>query len=116
MLGCVRHEVELPADVLTKDEIVPVLVDIHLVEGARSGKLVLGDTNQLPDYYARVYEKHNITAEEFRKSFDWYAQNPIQAKEVYAAVIEELSIMESEVKMKTKEAHENQQKQLEDPE
>jgi len=112
LFGCVRHEVQLPPDVLSKDEMVPILVDIQLVEGSRSGKLVLGDTNKLPDYYARVYEKHHITAQEFRKSFDWYSKNPAEAKKVFEKVIEELSILESEIKMKNKEAHEKQQKEL----
>ena len=73
------------------------MVDIHLIEGARSGTLVLGDTNSLPDYYAKIYQKHNISEAKFRESFDWYTKNPEKLKLVYEAVIVELTKKEAEI-------------------
>jgi len=76
------------------------MTDIHLVEGARSGTLFLGDTNALPDYYARIYQKHNVTEAEFKANFTWYATYPEEMKKVYDAVLVNLSKREEEVKEK----------------
>jgi len=94
MIACVKHDVKLPAGYINEQDMVPILVDIHLIEGARSGKLVLGDTNSLPDYYAKIYEKHNITEAEFKESFAWYTEHPEKLKAVYEEVIVSLSKLE----------------------
>ena len=96
--ACIDHTVKLPKGYLSHDEMVPIMVDIHLVEGARSGKLMLGDTNHLPDYYAKVYEKHNVSEQTFKESFDWYTRHPQLLKPIYNEAIEQLSILEAEVK------------------
>jgi hypothetical protein len=101
LAACVEQEVTLPVGYLEQEQMVEMLVDIHLVEGARSGTLVLGDTNRLPDYYARIYEKHGTTEEAFKTSFDWYTQHPEKMKAVYEEVIVELSKLEEEVKAKS---------------
>lgn len=102
LISCVDHSVKLPAGYISEQDLVPVLVDIHLVEGARSGKLVLGDTNKLPDYYAKIYQKHNITETEFKESFAWYTQHPEMLKAVYEEVIVSLSKLEEEVNARKK--------------
>ena len=98
--ACVDKVVDLPEGYLSKEEMVDIMVDIHLVEGARSGTLLLGDTNKLPDYYARIYEKYGLTEAEFKTNFDWYTQHPQQLKEVYEEVIVELSKLEEEIRVK----------------
>ncbi len=97
-VGCIDHAVALPEGYLTQEEMIPIMVDIHLVEGARSGKLVLGDTNDLSDYYARIYQKYGISEKEFKESFYWYTQHPEELNKVYEASIEQLSILEAEIK------------------
>lgn len=101
LTACVEQEVTLPEGYLEQEQLVDMLVDIHLVEGARSGTLVLGDTNRLPDYYARIYEKYGTTESDFKTSFDWYTQHPEKMKAVYEEVIVELSKLEEEVKAKS---------------
>jgi hypothetical protein len=98
--ACVDHEVELPDGMLSHQEMVDILVDIHVVEGARSGTLILGDTNSIPDYYSRIYLKHNTTERDFKSSFDWYTHHPEKLKLVYEDVIVALSKLEEEVKEK----------------
>jgi hypothetical protein len=100
-VACVDHEVEIPSDVIGHQQMVDILVDIHVVEGARSGTLILGDTNSIPDYYARIYLKHGTTEQDFKTSFDWYTQHPEKLKLVYEDVIVALSKLEEEVKAKS---------------
>ncbi len=100
--SCVNHEEILPKGYLTEAQMLPIMVDIHLIEGARSGTLVLGDTNALPDYYAKIYQKHNITDSAFKANFAWYTAHPEKLKAIYEAVIVELSVKEEEVKANLK--------------
>ena len=55
---------------------VPILVDVISWRGARNGALILGDTNGIEDYYAKVYEKHGITEASFKRSFKFYNGEP----------------------------------------
>lgn len=101
--ACVDKSVDVPEGYISKEKMVDIMVDIHLVEGARSGNLLLGDTNKLPDYYARIYEKYDLTEAEFKTNFNWYTQHPKELKAVYEEVIVELSKLEEEIKVKDKE-------------
>jgi len=103
LTACVDQTVQLPDGYIPQEKMVDIMVDIHLVEGARSGTLLLGDTNKLPDYYAHIYEKYDITEEQFKTSFDWYSQHPVQLKAVYDEVIVELSKLEEEIRVKKKD-------------
>ncbi len=98
--ACVDHEVRVPPGMLSHQEMVDILVDVHVIEGARSGTLILGDTNSIPDYYSRIYLKHNTTEQDFKTSFDWYTHHPKKLKMVYEDVIVALSKLEEEVKAK----------------
>jgi hypothetical protein len=98
VMACEDHDVHLPEGYLPQEKMVDLMVDIHLVEGARSGNLLLGDTNALPDYYAHIYKKYGLTAEAFKENFYWYAQNPTEMKAVYEEVIVALNKLEEEVK------------------
>jgi len=101
--GCIDRKAVLPDGYISQGQMVEIMTDIHLVEGARSGTLLLGDTNALPDYYARIYQKHHVTEDNFKQSFAWYAQNPEELKIVYEKVLVNLSKLEEEVKMKQDE-------------
>ena len=53
-IGCASPEVKIPQNVLTPEQMMPIMVDIHVIEGARNGAIMLGDTNGIEDYYAKV--------------------------------------------------------------
>lgn len=102
LASCVNHEVKLPKGYISEKDMALILVDVHLVEGARSGTLVLGDTNSLPDYYAKIYEKHHVTEANFKESFNWYTAHPEKLKAIYEEVIVSLSKLEEEVNARKK--------------
>lgn len=85
--SCVK--VEVPPDVLDRDAMAALLADIHLLEGRRVGDRVLYTENALiKDYYARIFEKHNITEEQYRRSHYFYTQYPELFSQVYDRTIE----------------------------
>ena len=65
-----------PWGILSHDEMVVVLLDVHVAEAAM--KIVDSSAKRIEkqEYYNTVFEKHNITKEQFDKSLDWYARHP----------------------------------------
>jgi len=92
MGSCGRPEAQIPSTVLSSDAMIPVLVDVHVAEGARNGALILGDTNGIEDYYAKIYEKHEITEEQFKESFAFYSLHPDIFIPIYEAVLDSLKV------------------------
>lgn len=89
-IGCASPEVQIPETVLTPEQMMPIMVDIHVIEGARNGAIMLGDTNGIEDYYAKVYEKHGITEDQFKSSFAFYSDNPTVFIPIYEEVLDSL--------------------------
>ena len=89
-IGCASPEVQIPETVLTPEQMMPIMVDIHVIEGARNGAIMLGDTNGIEDYYAKVYEKHGITEDQFKSSFAFYSDNPTVLIPIYEEVLDSL--------------------------
>ena len=89
-IGCASPEVKIPQNVLTPEQMMPIMVDIHVIEGARNGAIMLGDTNGIEDYYAKVYEKHGITEDQFKSSFAFYSDNPTVFIPIYEEVLDSL--------------------------
>lgn len=92
LTACSSKEVSVPEDVIPAKQMVPILVDVHIVEGARNGALILGDTNGIEDYYAKVYEKHGITEASFKRSFKFYNGEPELFIPIYEKVLDSLKI------------------------
>ena len=89
-VGCASPEVKIPENIFTQEQMMPIMVDIHVIEGARNGSIMLGDTNGIEDYYAKVYEKHGITEDQFKSSFAFYSDNPTVFIPIYEEVLDSL--------------------------
>lgn len=86
-----------PDWVLSPDSITPVIVDLHLVEGARIGRKVLGDTTLIDHFYDKIWQKHGLTRARFDSNFRYYSQYPKVMDGIYDDVIEELNKMEANI-------------------
>lgn len=95
LVSCQRpDEVIIPSDTLSQDEMVTILTDIHLVEGAKVGNKIMGDTIAAPVYFNKVYKKHGITEAKFEEDFRFYSEHPKLMIKVYERVIENLNKIE----------------------
>jgi len=90
MVSCNTNEANIPPNILSDHAMIPIMVDIHVVEGARNGALILGDTNGIEDYYDKIYRKHHITEQQFKESFDFYSSNPDIFIPIYEKVLDSL--------------------------
>ena len=92
LAGCGR-----PWGVLSQDEMVAVLLDVHLAEAAMKVVDVSAKRIEKQEYYNEVFEKHNTTKELFEKSLDWYARHPKLLMEVYDEVKKEAEYLQERV-------------------
>jgi len=91
--------------VIPRDELVPVLVDIHLLDGAvRHARYK--DEIQMPDNmdtYEYVLEKHGYTQAQFDSSMNYYSRDPRRFEQIYQEVLARLNRMETEVREEKEE-------------
>lgn len=86
----------VPDDVIPRDSMVSALVDLHLIEGAKVGQKVMGDTVKINTYYAKMYQKYGVTRKQFEKSFKFYSEHPDDMNKMYQEVIERLNKIQQE--------------------
>jgi len=97
-ISCSQKKLESkPSGLLSKDKMTDVLVDIHLAEGAadnrklKSGQIDLMMTTR----YKELFQKHEITYEEFKVSYDYYMNHAEELAEIYTEVVNKLTTRES---------------------
>jgi len=87
------------SDIIPEEDLVPLLVDIHLSEGL----LILSKVRKkYPgrdsiSNYIDVINKHGFEKEDFDRTFNFYSNKPDELDEIYELVISELSKMEGRI-------------------
>jgi len=92
ILGSCQSNNEIPKDVLPRETVKKILVEANKVEGALKTNFILGDSAKqvAPTLYAEIYERYETTAEEFKKSIDWYFEHPEILEEIQKEVVAKL--------------------------
>jgi hypothetical protein len=86
----------LPADsVIQHDEMVKILVDMHLVEAALDlQRTRAADTPQLTqNYYQWLCRKYHISFHRLRENINYYKMDPASIGKIYKEVSKELNDM-----------------------
>jgi hypothetical protein len=104
LLSC-TSETELdvkPADLISEEKMIDVLIDVHITESALSLKNFNRDSSlKLFSYYKEdVFKEHQISEKQFQESFDYYARHSKQFDRMYAVIIDSLTVKEATGKLK----------------
>lgn len=90
----------IPDDVLPKEQMAKVMVDVHLLEASMNlnayNPQMAVIANNVIEFDVDVLKKNNISREQYNKSFEFYSRNPRLLAEVYDLVMNELSRMQAE--------------------
>lgn len=89
------NEVKIPDDILSKEKMAEVMVDIHLLEATMN--MNIAATDKASPTAVDVFKKHDITKEQYQESFVFYTEHPEVFTEVYQLVLNDLSKMQAEV-------------------
>lgn len=95
-VGCGYAPPDIPEHLPEPDKMTDILLDIHLVEGAKTGQTIVGDTLVADYYYASVYKKYGISREILDEAIAFYTEHPKIMEPMYDQIIERLSIMDAE--------------------
>jgi hypothetical protein len=83
-----------PDGLLTEDEMVPVLKDLHIAYAGVD--LTVSDLKERSARYAEVNQmvlsKYNLDQQQFDNSYDYYQHNPYLMDTIYIKVIDELNM------------------------
>ena len=76
------------------------MTDVQLLEATSRKKLIRdGDPKgRVSQFYGQLFDKHQITQEEFERTYRWWNSQPERMIEVYEKVLENLSRLEEETK------------------
>jgi ferritin-like metal-binding protein YciE len=94
LLSCGSPQTNIPNDILSENIFIDLLKDIHLAEAKfelHKTKGMENAKNELAHNYSAIYETHEITADDFDKTLDYYAQHPEQLEKIYTRVLEQLT-------------------------
>ncbi|MBK9477528.1 MAG: DUF4296 domain-containing protein [Bacteroidetes bacterium] len=97
--SCSSTSDNLPGNLIVKDSMITVLIDIHIADAAAN----LSNFNQQelpPDkekLFREVYSKHGLTKAKFDSSFIFYTQHPELFEKIYEEVIIGLSKRQAEL-------------------
>lgn len=86
-----------PDDLIAKKKMTQMLIDMHLIEGARSGMRILGDSADVDVYYDGLWRKYDVTQEQYDSSFRYYTRHPDVMMEMYDVVIDSLRLREIKI-------------------
>ena len=91
------HRVRIPDDVMQPDAMVSFLVDAYLIEGfyaIETNYDYQKVTPQLRASYDSVLARHHVTAEDFRRSMEFYVRHPDLNDTIHARAIRRLDAMQ----------------------
>jgi hypothetical protein len=95
LIGC-REKQEIPPDVLSKEQMTMVLMDIYILEAQmKEVDLKFDSAKRLYNLLEQdVFKKHGISDTTYHKSFMYYQDRSKYLDEVYGMVVDSLSLRE----------------------
>ena len=96
--ACSEKQVEkIPGNVLTKEKMAEVLVDVHLLESSMNLNPDVATVGSAPmEVGADVLKKNGITKQQYDESIDFYTKHPELLGGIYELVLNTLSKMQAE--------------------
>ncbi len=94
------NEKKIPEYVIPQEDMVDIIVDIHLTDGLLTlnhvrRKLAKKDTS---NYYDKIFDQYGYTRADFDTSIYYYSMNIDDYDNIYAEVLNRLNEMETELK------------------
>lgn len=107
MLGCMQGNSKRPGDLIAESKMVSILADIHLAESQVESTISYPDTALMvfTTLENAIWEKHGVSGEEFRKTYNYYADNIPAMDKLYETVVD--TLIAREAKYAIKDAPEN---------
>ena len=86
-------------DVLERDVLVPLLMDLHMAYAIQSSveyRKIAQEVDSV-DNYTYIFEKHGVTQAVFDSSIAWYSRHPRLFTEIYDEVVMNLTQLQDSI-------------------
>jgi hypothetical protein len=85
-----------PQGLLSEDEMVKILIDIHLTEGFVQSLPIPYDSSKrlYPVLEKEIFEKHEVPDSVYINSLQYYLRDAVFMERLYARTVDSLSVME----------------------
>lgn len=107
--SCSKPTVKKPEILVHEDQMIDMLVDIHLAEATfntRRHRDSLVMKSSSADFYYSILNKYQIPDSVFEQSFVFYASQPRKFEKMYRQAMNKLNEMEQEYSGRKVEPHE----------
>ena len=96
---------EVPKEILTPGQMVPIFLDVYLAEGKVNDLKIKRDSSMalFEVYEQYIFEKHNVADSIYRQSMSYYYDHPDQLEMIYETVLDSLNLLEKRLEEKEKE-------------
>lgn len=97
-VSCQKTPYDKPKKLIKKDEMINMLVDMHLAESTynhfRSDSAFINVTSSM--FYYSILDKYQVPDSIFEKSYVYYASKPRNFDKMYRTVMSKISVLEQE--------------------
>jgi hypothetical protein len=102
--ACEQQEVvQKPKGLISEDKMISFLIDLHIAE-AKVGYTKVKDRDSLEiifrNYEQSLFKKHDISDSAYYRSYEYYLADMEKMHEIYSAVVDSLSVLNSMEKNK----------------
>lgn len=110
------QEITTPDYLIPEDTFKMALVQLHLLEGyvSRNPDKLKGLDTIYEKKSIKILNDLQLSETRFKKSFDYYLNQPTEFDKLYDEVLEELTKQQAELMKNNRESIENEEKQVED--
>ncbi len=91
LLSCQEEKESVPKDVLERDEMISVMVDVEIAQALLRFNLSRLDTLNQEQVFNTIFIEHQISEEEFNASLTYYSQDPKVLEGLYVDVVTAIS-------------------------
>jgi len=98
-IGCNRKKEIRGKEFVPKNDLVNVLVDMHLIDAVTNDMMYYHKFNEGDsiDLHTAIFEKYGITREMYERTIEEYSKHPRQLDKIYDEVLMELQLMQDKV-------------------
>lgn len=96
-----KREIDPGGDILSKEKLIPILIDIHLAEAEILEGRYYNNDSAKRDFNLmeqKIFKKHKVDSSFYFKSYRYYAKNLNDLEEIYRQVADSLHLMDSLIK------------------
>ena len=100
ILASCSNKETLPEEVLNKEEMVALIVDLEINQAIYKVKFANGDSINYQDLMSHTFQKLNTSSEQFNTSLAYYAKHPKDMEEIYSKAITKLTQDQAKIQRK----------------